>query len=74
MRNQNCHRLIVRNFIGCIRDIDSFFVVKWFKGSCRTLLITSLEENAEVFNGLTALHPIGRLERPEEVAELENLL
>jgi len=33
-------------------------------------MITSLEENAETFNGLVALHPIGRLGRPEEVAEL----
>ncbi len=35
-----------------------------------TPMITSLEENAEVFNSLVALHPIGRLGRPEEVAEL----
>ncbi|GAP13584.1 dehydrogenase [Longilinea arvoryzae] len=36
----------------------------------RTPMLTSLEENADVLNGLVALHPIGRLGRPEEVAEL----
>lgn len=36
----------------------------------RTPMLTSLEENAEALNGLIALHPIGRLGRPEEVAEL----
>lgn len=36
----------------------------------RTPMLTSLEENAEVLNSLVALHPIGRLGRPEEVAEL----
>ncbi len=29
-----------------------------------------IEENAEALNGLVALHPIGRLGRPEELAEL----
>lgn len=36
----------------------------------RTPMLASLEENAEVFNSLIALHPIGRLGRPEEVADL----
>jgi NAD(P)-dependent dehydrogenase (short-subunit alcohol dehydrogenase family) len=36
----------------------------------RTPMIAALEENTEAFNGLVALHPIGRLGRPEEVAEL----
>lgn len=36
----------------------------------RTPMLTSLEENAEALNGLITLHPIGRLGRPEEVAEL----
>lgn len=36
----------------------------------RTPMIAALEDNAEAFNGLVALHPIGRLGRPEEVAEL----
>jgi len=36
----------------------------------RTSMLNSLEENAEALNGLIALHPIGRLGRPEEVAEL----
>lgn len=36
----------------------------------RTPMLTSLEENAELLNSLIALHPIGRLGRPEEVAEL----
>ncbi len=39
-------------------------------GFISTPMITALEENAQVLNGLVALHPIGRLGRPEEVAEL----
>jgi NAD(P)-dependent dehydrogenase (short-subunit alcohol dehydrogenase family) len=39
-------------------------------GFIRTPMIAALEENAEALNGLLALHPIGRLGRPEEVAEL----
>lgn len=33
-------------------------------------MIAALEDNPEAFNGLVALHPIGHLGRPEEVAEL----
>jgi len=33
-------------------------------------MIAALEHNAEAFNGSVALHPIGRLGRPQEVAEL----
>jgi NAD(P)-dependent dehydrogenase (short-subunit alcohol dehydrogenase family) len=36
----------------------------------RTPMIAALEENTEVLNMLVALHPIGRLGNPEEVAEL----
>ncbi|HEX7556036.1 MAG TPA: SDR family oxidoreductase [Leptolinea sp.] len=36
----------------------------------KTPMIAALEENPEALNGLIALHPIGRLGLPEEVAEL----
>jgi NAD(P)-dependent dehydrogenase (short-subunit alcohol dehydrogenase family) len=36
----------------------------------RTPMIAALEENEATYNALVALHPIGRLGRPEEVAEL----
>ncbi len=36
----------------------------------KTPMIAALEDNVEVFSGLVALHPIGRLGKPEEVAEL----
>lgn len=36
----------------------------------RTPMISALEENEEALNMLIGLHPIGRLGRPEEVAEL----
>jgi NAD(P)-dependent dehydrogenase (short-subunit alcohol dehydrogenase family) len=36
----------------------------------RTPMIKTLEENPEMLNTLVALHPIGRLGTPEEVAEL----
>jgi NAD(P)-dependent dehydrogenase (short-subunit alcohol dehydrogenase family) len=36
----------------------------------RTPMIAALEENGEALKGLIALHPIGRLGSPEEVAEL----
>ncbi|OGO71715.1 MAG: short-chain dehydrogenase [Chloroflexi bacterium RBG_19FT_COMBO_56_12] len=36
----------------------------------KTPLIAALEENVEILNTLISLHPIGRLGRPEEVAEL----
>jgi NAD(P)-dependent dehydrogenase (short-subunit alcohol dehydrogenase family) len=36
----------------------------------RTPMIAALEENVDALNGLIALHPIGRLGLPEEVAEL----
>ena len=36
----------------------------------KTPMIAALEENSDALNGLVALHPIGRLGRPEEVAEL----
>jgi NAD(P)-dependent dehydrogenase (short-subunit alcohol dehydrogenase family) len=39
-------------------------------GFISTPLIQELESNAEVNNMLISLHPIGRLGRPEEVAEL----
>ncbi len=39
-------------------------------GFIRTPMIAALEENAEANSGLVALHPIGRLGMPEEVAEL----
>ena len=35
-----------------------------------TPLIAAIEENAEANSGLIALHPMGRLGKPEEVAEL----
>ena len=35
-----------------------------------TPLITSLEENQRVYEALVAMHPMGRLGKPEEVAEL----
>ena len=35
-----------------------------------TPLITSLEENPRVYEALVAMHPMGRLGKPEEVAEL----
>ena len=35
-----------------------------------TPLITSLEENQQVYEALVAMHPMGRLGKPEEVAEL----
>lgn len=39
-------------------------------GFISTPLIAELEENKEAYEMLVALHPIGRLGRPEEVAEL----
>ncbi len=39
-------------------------------GFISTPLIAAIEGNAEANNGLIALHPIGRLGKPEEVAEL----
>jgi NAD(P)-dependent dehydrogenase (short-subunit alcohol dehydrogenase family) len=39
-------------------------------GFISTPMIAALEDNAEALNGLVALHPIGRLGKPEEVAEL----
>jgi NAD(P)-dependent dehydrogenase (short-subunit alcohol dehydrogenase family) len=36
----------------------------------KTPMIAALEENAEALNMLVGLHPVGRLGRPEEVAEL----
>ena len=36
----------------------------------QTPMIAALEENTEVLNALVSLHPIGRLGKPEEVAEL----
>jgi NAD(P)-dependent dehydrogenase (short-subunit alcohol dehydrogenase family) len=39
-------------------------------GFIHTPMISKLEENKEVNKQLVALHPIGRLGRPEEVAEL----
>ncbi|MHB0967904.1 MAG: SDR family oxidoreductase [Chloroflexi bacterium] len=35
-----------------------------------TPLISALESNPEAYNNLVALHPLGRLGKPEEVAEL----
>ncbi len=35
-----------------------------------TRMIAALEDNREILNSLIALHPIGRLGKPEEVAEL----
>jgi NAD(P)-dependent dehydrogenase (short-subunit alcohol dehydrogenase family) len=35
-----------------------------------TPLIAALEQNKEVYDFLVSLHPIGRLGKPEEVAEL----
>ncbi len=39
-------------------------------GFIRTPLIAALEEDPQSYNALVALHPIGRLGTPEEVAEL----
>jgi NAD(P)-dependent dehydrogenase (short-subunit alcohol dehydrogenase family) len=39
-------------------------------GFIRTPRIAEIEDDAETLKGLVALHPIGRLGRPEEVAEL----
>jgi NAD(P)-dependent dehydrogenase (short-subunit alcohol dehydrogenase family) len=39
-------------------------------GFIRTPMIAALEENETTYNALVALHPIGRLGRPEEIAEL----
>lgn len=39
-------------------------------GFIHTPLIASLEQNKEVYDLLVSLHPIGRLGKPEEVAEL----
>jgi NAD(P)-dependent dehydrogenase (short-subunit alcohol dehydrogenase family) len=39
-------------------------------GFVSTPLIQELESNPEIYNMLISLHPIGRLGRPEEVAEL----
>ena len=39
-------------------------------GFIRTPMIAALEENEATYNALVSLHPIGRLGRPEEVAEL----
>jgi NAD(P)-dependent dehydrogenase (short-subunit alcohol dehydrogenase family) len=39
-------------------------------GFIHTPLIASLEENKEAYDFLVSLHPIGRLGKPEEVAEL----
>jgi len=39
-------------------------------GFISTPMIAGLENDVEALNGLIALHPIGRLGRPEEVAEL----
>ena len=40
------------------------------KTAISTPMIAGLENDVEALNGLIALHPIGRLGRPEEVAEL----
>ena len=39
-------------------------------GFISTPLIQGVEENKQAYDQLVALHPIGRLGRPEEVAEL----
>jgi NAD(P)-dependent dehydrogenase (short-subunit alcohol dehydrogenase family) len=45
-------------------------VVSVGPGFIKTPLIADLENNKEVYNQLVSMHPIGRLGKPEEVAEM----
>lgn len=45
-------------------------VAKVGPGFIRTPMISDFEEQPEIMQQLVALHPIGRLGTPEEVAEL----